>query len=119
MVSKGNIRNDFLNKDGRAASMPLLMTSDNGSAGMIRRQCTAEYKIQPILYSMRVDLRNALVIGVVVITSPQSFQSNFYNLGMNDGMNLFRLLGMYLHLFEQPPNELKILQGRLPTCHLC
>jgi len=53
MVSKGNIRNDFLNKDGRAASMPLHMTSDNGSAGMIRRQCTAEYKIQPILLKVR------------------------------------------------------------------
>ena len=55
-VSQGNIRNDILisqvrgtKKDGRRwASMPLFVLAPDGKKGMIRRQCTYEYKIRPI-----------------------------------------------------------------------
>lgn len=52
-VSKGNIKNDTVqgcNSDGhRYAAMPFfLVGKEDGSRGMGRRQCTSEYKINPI-----------------------------------------------------------------------
>ena len=47
-VSLGNIREAALNHDKRFASMPLFVVNADGSKGMMRRQCTAEYKIRPI-----------------------------------------------------------------------
>lgn len=47
----GNIREDLLNavKYGkRVASLPFYTLSDDGERGMVMRQCTMEYKIQPI-----------------------------------------------------------------------
>jgi len=48
IVSKGNIREDFVSGVTRFASMPLHIKNKDGKKGMIRRQCTAEYKIKPI-----------------------------------------------------------------------
>jgi hypothetical protein len=47
VVSIGNIREDALG-GGRFASMPLYVKDDNGKVGMLRRQCTREYKVTPI-----------------------------------------------------------------------
>lgn len=55
-VSQGNIRDDALvsqirgiKEEGkRWASMPLFVLGPNGKKGMIRRQCTYEYKLRPI-----------------------------------------------------------------------
>ncbi len=55
-VSNRNIKTDALNgqvrgkkADGkRWASMPYFTKQENGKMGMIRRQCTSEYKIKPI-----------------------------------------------------------------------
>lgn len=47
----GNIREDLLNavKHGkRVASLPFYTLNDDGERGMVMRQCTMEYKIQPI-----------------------------------------------------------------------
>lgn len=47
----GNIREDLLNavKQGkRVASLPFYTLNDDGERGMVMRQCTMEYKIQPI-----------------------------------------------------------------------
>lgn len=52
-VSVGNIRADALNPRKRFASMPLHVRNVNGSKGMGRRQCTAEYKIRPIQEAVR------------------------------------------------------------------
>ena len=52
-VSAGNIREDALNMNKRFASMPLYMKKQDGSKGMVRRQCTNEYKIQPLLKLQR------------------------------------------------------------------
>lgn len=51
-VSKGNIRTDFTD-GGRFASMPLFVRSTEGKTGMVRRQCTSEYKIKPLLKKQR------------------------------------------------------------------
>lgn len=53
VVSKGNIRNDFLSENTRSASMPLHLLGEDGKAGMMRRQCTAEYKIKPLMKKQR------------------------------------------------------------------
>lgn len=53
MVSKGNIREDFLADDKRYASMPLHMTGEDGKKGIVRRQCTSEYKIAPLMKKQR------------------------------------------------------------------
>lgn len=61
-VSKGNLRADALNSHVRStgkedtkrwASMPLRTVGPDGSQGMIRRQCTKEYKIEPIEKEIR------------------------------------------------------------------
>lgn len=52
----GNIREDILNaaKNGeRAASLPYFVKKANGDHGMVMRQCTAEYKIQPVTRKIR------------------------------------------------------------------
>ena len=64
-VSNGNIRSDALVSQVRGkttngvryASMPLFTKHpDSGSRGMIRRQCTREYKIEPIERFIRREL---------------------------------------------------------------
>ena len=52
VVTAGNIREDTLSS-GRFASMPFHMKHENGGTGLGRRQCTNEYKIQPILKKQR------------------------------------------------------------------
>lgn len=52
-VSKGNIRSDFIDGETRFASMPLHVINSEGKKGMIRRQCTSEYKIVPLLKKQR------------------------------------------------------------------
>jgi hypothetical protein len=57
-VGKGNIRDDVMADDhGRVASMPLYLRSkDGGSDGVLRRQCTQEYKLKPIREKVRAHL---------------------------------------------------------------
>jgi len=62
-ATKGNLRADALASQtkggkeagavGRFASMPLYVRNPDGSTGMIRRQCTKEYKIQVIEKEIR------------------------------------------------------------------
>jgi len=52
-VSAGNIREDALDPAHRFASMPLFIRKADGSNTMIRRQCTAEYKLKPIKRKVR------------------------------------------------------------------
>lgn len=52
-VSVGNIRKDALDPDHRFASMPLYMTNPDGTEGMARRQCSKEYKIEPVNRRLR------------------------------------------------------------------
>ena len=46
-VTGGNIREDALAKK-RSASMPMFVKNADGSQGLLRRQCTQEYKIAPV-----------------------------------------------------------------------
>lgn len=50
--SKGNIREDALS-GARFASMPVFTIDQNGNKGMLRRQCTNEYKIQVVQKAIR------------------------------------------------------------------
>jgi len=52
-VSKGNIRQDFIEGRTRFASMPLHILNAHGKKAMVRRQCTSEYKIKPLLKKQR------------------------------------------------------------------
>jgi 3'-phosphoadenosine 5'-phosphosulfate sulfotransferase (PAPS reductase)/FAD synthetase len=52
-VSRGHIRNDALTPGAHYAQMPLYVLGDNGSHGMLTRQCTAEYKIAAIKPQVR------------------------------------------------------------------
>lgn len=52
-VTIGNIRVDALTPNKRSASMPLFVRNAIGKKGMVRRQCTNEYKIQPLLRKQR------------------------------------------------------------------
>ena len=54
VVSAGNLRDDFLTEKKRFASMPLYIRDpDTGKKGMIRRQCTGDYKIDPVNRKLR------------------------------------------------------------------
>lgn len=52
-VSKGNLREDSINPAHRFASVPYYIRNPDGSDGMGRRQCTAEYKLVPIMRACR------------------------------------------------------------------
>ena len=64
IVSKGNIRDDALRtatqrkngREGRFAAMPLHTRNLEGAPMMMRRQCTREYKIEPIEQYVRQHL---------------------------------------------------------------
>lgn len=48
-VAKGNIRDDLLAQGAkRYMSMPQFVLNNDGTTGMVRRQCTGDYKIDPI-----------------------------------------------------------------------
>lgn len=58
-VSAGDIRADQLGKSSgvRSASLPYFTAGANGDrGGMVRRQCTAEYKIEPIEQFIRREI---------------------------------------------------------------
>lgn len=63
-VQKGNLREEQITarlRGGRLnghrwASLPYFTKNEDGSTGMVRRQCTAEYKIQPIEKFIRAEL---------------------------------------------------------------
>ena len=54
--SKGNLAEDFLDKEKRAASIPVFLKNDNRSQGLSWRQCTQDYKIQVVQQSIRSEL---------------------------------------------------------------
>ena len=72
-TSKGNLLEDLLG-DGskRFASIPFFSIDKNGKKGMLRRQCTAEYKLTPIqkmirkLYGAKPRQRNKEQIEVMI-----------------------------------------------------
>lgn len=53
VVRTGSLMADALDPAHRFASMPLFVRLPSGKQGMIRRQCTAEYKLKPILAMQR------------------------------------------------------------------
>jgi len=54
-VQHGNLRDDALDNSKRFAAMPLFTENDEAgpSYGMLRRQCTNEYKVQPVYQEIR------------------------------------------------------------------
>jgi hypothetical protein len=56
-VTQGNLRDDILKKQNssgqRFTSVPWFTVNPDGSHGMGRRQCTAEYKLKPLRRKMR------------------------------------------------------------------
>jgi len=55
VVTAGNLREDALDNSKRFAAMPLFTENDSPGAsyGMLRRQCTNEYKVQPVYQKIR------------------------------------------------------------------
>lgn len=52
-VTAGNLRADSLDPAHRYASVPYFVRNPDGSEGMGRRQCTSEYKLDPIRRKVR------------------------------------------------------------------
>ncbi|MFF3313359.1 hypothetical protein [Streptomyces sp. NPDC002952] len=52
-VSSGDIRADALDPHAHYAQMPLYVKSASGKRGMLRRACTADYKVKPIKKEIR------------------------------------------------------------------
>jgi len=53
IVSNGNIREDTLDLDKRSAALPVHLLNPDGSEALARRQCTAEYKLKPLVEKQR------------------------------------------------------------------
>ncbi len=53
VVTSGNLRSDTLDPAHRFVSVPYFTKNADGSDGMGRRQCTAEYKLKPIKAKVR------------------------------------------------------------------
>ena len=54
-VTKGDIIADTFG-EARFASIPFFVKNESGDKGMVKRQCTNEYKIQPIIKAIRKRL---------------------------------------------------------------
>jgi 3'-phosphoadenosine 5'-phosphosulfate sulfotransferase (PAPS reductase)/FAD synthetase len=52
-VTRGNLREEALNPDHKFASMPLHIKNLDGKTSVLRRQCTNEYKLNPIRRKVR------------------------------------------------------------------
>lgn len=52
-VNRGNLRQDWNNAQHRYASIPYHIRNPDGTDGMGRRQCTSEYKLEPINRKVR------------------------------------------------------------------
>lgn len=52
-VTSGNLRADALDPDHRYCSVPYFVRNPDGTSGMVRRQCTSEYKLRPIKAQVR------------------------------------------------------------------
>lgn len=52
-VTTGNLRADALNPEHRYCSVPYFVRNPDGTEGMVRRQCTSEYKLKPIKAKVR------------------------------------------------------------------
>lgn len=52
IVSAGNIRDDTLNPDKRS-TLPYWVEKEDGGAAIMRRQCTLDYKIKPLMAKQR------------------------------------------------------------------
>ena len=68
IVQAGNIRDDALHGTSRFATMPVYVRNSDGTGrGMLRRQCTKEYKISPIRRHLRTvypSQRIRLLMGI-------------------------------------------------------
>lgn len=56
VVTAGNLREDAIGRAGAArrfASLPLHVRNLDGTGGMLRRQCTKEYKVRPVQRRLR------------------------------------------------------------------
>lgn len=68
VVRKKNLYKDLLNKRNstgqRFSSIPAFTSNDDGSTGMLRRQCTNEYKIEQVDKTIREILKIPRLVGV-------------------------------------------------------
>jgi len=55
-VSNGNIKTDLIKKTGRFAAIPLHVLKSDGEKAILRRQCTNEYKIKPVIKYFRREI---------------------------------------------------------------
>jgi hypothetical protein len=56
VVTAGSVRESVQYNAGRFVTMPLYVENKDGSIGMIRRQCTKEFKIVPVTQAVRRHL---------------------------------------------------------------
>lgn len=56
VTSKSNLRDDLIksiSSPSRFATIPFYILNEDGTTGMVRRQCTREYKVEPVTKKMR------------------------------------------------------------------
>jgi hypothetical protein len=70
-VSNGHLRADALDPNRRFATMPVFVFNERGGEGMVRRQCTHEYKIAAI----NRKLRELLGVGPRARIAPGTVES--------------------------------------------
>jgi hypothetical protein len=126
VVTRGNIRESIrtrrMLKGGRFAAIPWHIINEDGSAGMGRRQCSSEYKLEPIAYKIRellgkgqrdrISARSVeVMIGISrdeayrMKPSRQAYMVNRYPL-VERGMRRYDcLLWLKRHGYPEPPKS--------------
>lgn len=104
-VQKGDIIKDAMHPANRFAAIPVFTIQHDGKIGKMRRQCTREYKIQPIEKWLRgrlldMGLAKQRVTGAIVATK---------------GVNVECWLGLSLdEIVRMAPNRTKFITNRWP-----
>jgi hypothetical protein len=113
-VSAGNIIEDAMSSEGRFATMPLF-TRRNGKVGRMRRQCTREYKVEPIEREVRSRL---LALGLAKRTTTA--------VRIDNGVAIECWLGLSLdEVARMRPSRVPAIENRWPlldrrmTRHSC
>lgn len=126
IVTAGNLRQSIRDRrnttGGRFAAIPWHITNEDGSAGMGRRQCSSEYKLEPIMREIRSILgkgpRAKIAAGSVEVLigisrdeahrmrpARQAYMINRYPL-VERGMRRYDcLLWLKRHGYPEPPKS--------------
>jgi hypothetical protein len=104
-ITVGNIYDDLVSGKGRFAAIPVFTVNKLGRVGKLRRQCTREYKIDPIEKIVKKEL----------LSRGLAKQNKIGSIYINKGVKVNAIIGISLDEFQRmKPNRRKWISNSWP-----